>query len=38
VAVRANSSNFRWNNMLDWNRIFIDELKTIVSGGVAAAK
>ena len=38
LAVRANSSNFRWNNMLEWNRIFIDELKALVSGGVTAAR
>ena len=38
LAVRANSSRFRWDNMLEWNRIFIDELKTLVAGGVAAAR
>jgi hypothetical protein len=38
LAVRANSSNFRWNNMLEWNRVFIDELKAIVAGGVPAAR
>lgn len=37
-AVRANSSRFRWDNMEAWNRIFLDELKAIVSGGVAAAR
>lgn len=31
TAVRANSSTFRWNNMLAWNRIFIDELKELAS-------
>ncbi|RIK47077.1 MAG: thioredoxin family protein [Chloroflexi bacterium] len=36
-AVRANSARFRWANMLEWNRIFIDELKAIVAGGVAVA-
>ncbi len=29
TAVRANSSTFRWDNMLAWNRIFIDELKAL---------
>ena len=38
LAVRANSSNFRWNNMAEWNRIFIEDLKALVSGGVAAAR
>jgi len=38
LAVRANSSNFRWNNMLEWNRLFIDDLKALVGGGVAAAR
>lgn len=31
TAVRANSSKFRWDNMLAWNRIFIDELKALAS-------
>jgi thiol-disulfide isomerase/thioredoxin len=31
TAVRANSSRFRWDNMLAWNRIFIDELKELAS-------
>jgi thiol-disulfide isomerase/thioredoxin len=37
TAVRANSSKFRWDNMLEWNKIFIDDLKSIVAGEVAAA-
>ena len=36
--VRANSSRFRWENMEAWNRIFLDELKAIVAGGVTAAR
>jgi hypothetical protein len=36
--VRANSARFRWQNMEAWNRIFLDEFKAIVSGGVAAAR
>lgn len=38
TAVRANSSKFRWDNMESWNRIFLEEFKQIVSGGVAAAR
>jgi len=38
TAVRANSSRFRWENMAEWNRIFLDEIKSIVAGGVAAAR
>lgn len=37
-AVRANSSRFRWDSMHAWNRIFIDELKALVAGGVAVAR
>lgn len=37
-AVRANSARFRWANMHEWNRIFLDELKALVAGGVAAAR
>ena len=33
-AVRANSSSFRWSNMDAWNRIFVDELKALVTSGV----
>lgn len=33
-AVRANSSSFRWGNMDAWNRIFVDELKALVTSGV----
>lgn len=35
-AVRANSSAFRWNSMAEWNRIFLDEIKSIVAGNPAA--
>ena len=28
-AVRANSARFRWANMHEWNRIFLDELKAL---------
>lgn len=38
TAVRANSSKFRWDNMEAWNRIFLEEFKQLVSGGVAAAR
>jgi thiol-disulfide isomerase/thioredoxin len=38
LKVRANSSRFRWDNMEAWNRIFLDELKAIVAGGVTAAR
>ncbi|HEX2280122.1 MAG TPA: thioredoxin family protein [Thermomicrobiales bacterium] len=38
TAVRANSSRFRWDNMAEWNRIFLDEFKAIVAGEVAAAR
>jgi thiol-disulfide isomerase/thioredoxin len=38
AAVRANSSKFRWDNMEAWNRIFLEEFKAIVSGGVTAAR
>lgn len=31
TAVRANSSNFRWSNAAEWNRIFVDELKAIAA-------
>jgi hypothetical protein len=34
-AVRANSANFRWSNFDAWNKLFVDELKSIVQGGVA---
>jgi len=35
-AVRANSSAFRWGNMDAWNRIFVDELKALVTSGATA--
>ena len=35
-AVRANSSNFRWSNMDAWNRIFIDDLKALITSGATA--
>ena len=38
TAVRANSSRFRWDNLLAWNKIFLDELKEMIAGGVAAAR
>ena len=38
LAVRANSSKYRWDSMTEWNRIFIEELKTLVAGQVAAAR
>ncbi len=38
TAVRANSSKFRWDNMAAWNSIFVDELKSMVAGGVAATR
>jgi thiol-disulfide isomerase/thioredoxin len=31
TAVRANSSDFRWSNAAEWNRIFIDELKALAT-------
>lgn len=36
--VRANSSRFRWDNMETWNRVFLDEIKAIVAGGVTVAR
>ena len=36
--VRANSTNFRWSRMLDWNRVFLDELKALAASGVPAAR
>ena len=36
TAVRANSSRFRWDNMADWNKLFVDELKSMIAGEVAA--
>ena len=38
TAVRANSSRFRWSNMAEWNRIFLDEVKDLVAGGVTAGR
>jgi thiol-disulfide isomerase/thioredoxin len=38
TAVRANSSRFRWDNMLPWNKIFLDEFKAMISNGVAAVR
>lgn len=37
ATVRANSAAFRWGNMLEWNRIFLDEIKEIIRSGVAVA-
>lgn len=31
TLVRENSARFRWGNMLDWNRTFVDEIKTIAA-------
>ncbi len=31
VLIRENSSRFRWDNMLRWNRIFLDEIKEITA-------
>lgn len=36
-AVRDNSSRFRWDNMLRWNRIALDELRAI-AGDTAAVQ
>jgi hypothetical protein len=36
--VRANSTNNRWSHMLEWNKIFLDEIKQLVAGGVASAR
>jgi thiol-disulfide isomerase/thioredoxin len=38
TAVRANSSRFRWDSMAEWNKIFIDEFKSLIAGEVAAAR
>jgi hypothetical protein len=37
AAVRANSAKFRWDNMLRWNRIFLDEIKSIAGGAAVSA-
>jgi thiol-disulfide isomerase/thioredoxin len=36
--VRAHSTENRWSHMLEWNRIFIEEFKQLVAGGVASAR
>jgi len=38
LAVRANSSRYRWDNMLEWNRIFMDDFKALAAGGVVASR
>ncbi len=35
--IRENSSSFRWNNMLDWNRRCVDDLKEIAASATAGA-
>ena len=37
TLIRENSSNFRWGNMLDWNRIFLNDLKNIASTAKTSA-
>jgi hypothetical protein len=37
AAVRANSAKFRWDNMLRWNRVFIEEIKSIAGGAKVGA-
>jgi hypothetical protein len=36
-AVRANSSRFRWDNMDEWNAIFLRDIKAIIAGGAGTA-
>ncbi len=31
TIIRENSSRFRWDNMLDWNRAFLDDIKSIAA-------
>jgi hypothetical protein len=38
AIVRANSSANRWSHMLEWNKIFLDEIKAMVSAGVPSAR
>jgi hypothetical protein len=38
AAVRANSSNFRWNNMDEWNAIFLRDIKAIIAGGAGTPR
>lgn len=35
-AVRENSSRFRWGNMDAWNRIFVEDLKALITSGATA--
>ncbi len=37
TLIRENSANFRWGNMLDWNRIFLNDLKNIASTAKTSA-
>jgi hypothetical protein len=37
ALIRENSSRFRWDSMLDWNRIFLDEIKAIAASAKAGA-
>ncbi len=36
--IRENSSRFRWDNMLDWNRRCVDEIKEIAAAKAGAAR
>ncbi len=35
--VRENSARFRWDNMHEWNRIFLEDIKDLVQSGVAVS-
>jgi len=37
LKIRANSARFRWDSMLAWNRIFLDEIKSIAGGARVGA-
>jgi hypothetical protein len=37
AAVRANSAKFRWDSMLAWNRMFLEEIKSIAAGATVRA-
>jgi hypothetical protein len=37
AKIRANSARFRWDSMLAWNRIFLDEIKAIAGGAKVGA-
>ncbi len=36
--VRANSARYRWENMLEWNRIFLDEIKALIESSIPATR